>query len=195
MKITTLDLTAFESACRSLSAEVAASGFRPDIVVGIASGGDFVAEQVCNSLCPSPPRFSVAMHRPSSKAKSGIAAKVISRLPRFLCDALRIFESLVLSFTDRFRSPNLPEAAIPEKLKAAVKLNAPHILIVDDAVDSGHTLLAVRDAIAALAPQAVVRTAVITVTRPKPVILPDFRLYSDLTLVRFPWAPDATHAQ
>ncbi len=66
------------------------------------------------------------------------------------------------------------------------------ILVVDDAVDSGYTLSHVLEAVKAVLPAgAEVRSAVITVTTDDPLVMPDFYLYNDKTLVRFPWAMDA----
>ena len=64
--------------------------------------------------------------------------------------------------------------------------------MVDDAVDSGYTLSHVLEAFKAVLPAgAEVRSAVITVTTDDPLVMPDFYLYNDKTLVRFPWAMDA----
>lgn len=69
--------------------------------------------------------------------------------------------------------------------------DAQNILIVDDAVDSGATLLAVVEAVRIDMPGAEVRSAVITQTTPSPVITPDYTLYNNRTLIRFPWSMDA----
>ena len=66
------------------------------------------------------------------------------------------------------------------------------ILIVDDAVDSGSTMAAVRKAINAIAnPSAVIKIAAITVTTPAPFIEPDFFLLYRYVLCRFPWSLDS----
>ena len=65
------------------------------------------------------------------------------------------------------------------------------ILIVDDACDSGSTLRAVMDAVRKISPERVViKTAVITTTTYRPVVSPDFSLYRNRTLIRFPWSKD-----
>ena len=61
---------------------------------------------------------------------------------------------------------------------------------MDDAVDSGSTMLSVRDAVAAAFPQAYVRCAAIVVTTDKPLIVPDYSLYLKNFLIRFPWSAD-----
>ena len=191
MKIITLPYSEFESACLGLAQKAVGDGFHPDIVVGIASGGDFVAECICRSITPHPRRFSVSLHRPSSKTKKGILASVLKHLPRPVCDLLRIAESRLLSFTDRFRSPSLPQTAVPSALADAVTSGLSRIMIVDDAVDSGHTLLAVAKMLRDIFPEANIHTAALTVTRRNPLITPDYTLFPTRTIVRFPWAPDA----
>lgn len=191
MKIITLSAAEFESSCRDLAAKAATAGFHPDIVVGIASGGDFVAECICRLAAQRPLRFSVSLRRPSSKAKRGLATSMVRHLPRPVCDMLRVMESRLLSFTDKFRSASLPQTTVPDGLKVAVARGLSEILIVDDAVDSGHTLLAVSTTLRDLFPGACIRTAALTVTRRNTLITPDYTLFPTKTIVRFPWAPDA----
>lgn len=64
------------------------------------------------------------------------------------------------------------------------------ILVVDDAVDSGATARGILDAIHRLPGQRLTALAVITVTTPHPVVKVDFALYTNRTLIRFPWSKD-----
>ena len=85
-----------------------------------------------------------------------------------------------------------PEAAELAAIAAQVQAlgRPPRILIIDDAVDSGATLAATIDHIQAIAgPDAVLRTAAITVTTAAPSIEPNFMLYR-YVLCRFPWSLD-----
>ena len=104
-------------------------------------------------------------------------------MPRFVNDALRLAESWVLS--RRAPRPAGFHGCLPEGLDGKQA-----ILIVDDAVDSGSTMLSVRDAVAAAFPQAYVRCAAIAVTTDKPLIVPDYSLYLKNFLIRFPWSAD-----
>ena len=79
---------------------------------------------------------------------------------------------------------------LTESLSPTLKcLKGRKVLIVDDAVDSGATMLAVAEALREANPEAEIRTAAITVTTPKPLITPDYSMYKDL--IRFPWSMDA----
>lgn len=65
------------------------------------------------------------------------------------------------------------------------------MLLVDDAVDSGTTMLRVAEALRCGNPEIELRTAVITVTTAAPLLRPDYTIYDDRTLIRFPWSMDA----
>lgn len=267
MRVVTLNGTSFAAACRALGAQVAASGYSPDALVGIASGGlhllphlrialstspETVTSQAASSESPlseadssassgsnSPLSiYSITCRRPTTAAKQapGFAARLIRRilprLPRPLADFLRIIEACALALSDRLRrhappasgplvpwscargfSPRLPEdtSGIPKSdftprfpedehfPESTIPVNpleiagsAPaRILVVDDAVDSGATLRTVIATIRSTWPDAEIRSAVLTVTRSRPLILPDYTLYPRGTLLRFPWSLDA----
>ena len=81
---------------------------------------------------------------------------------------------------------------LPDALRERLRSGAgKSVLVVDDAVDSGNTLLSVVKGIRIAAPDAEVHNAVMTQTFPKPVIEPDVALWNDGTLIRFPWSKDA----
>ena len=65
-------------------------------------------------------------------------------------------------------------------------------VIVDDAIDSGHSMLCVYDMIRHVYPCSDIYTAVFTTTQKQPVCTADFSAYSD-TLVRFPWSLDGKY--
>jgi hypoxanthine phosphoribosyltransferase len=68
------------------------------------------------------------------------------------------------------------------------------MLVVDDTVDTGATMVVVMDALRQRAPKgAVIRSAVVALTTPKPVVAPDYVLIRQ-KLCRFPWSMDAQPA-
>lgn len=182
MKVTTLNKSAFEAACREL--EKVCRGFEPDLVAGIASGGVYVAELMLAGV----KHCAVGCRRPSSKAKDSHSAlwRIVRRMPLWLRDMLRRAEARMLA---RRSKPTLPEARIDVEDRAAIK-SATRILIVDDAVDSGATMKTVSDILRQINPQAQIATASITVTTRNPLVSPDYRLFADLRLIRFPWSKD-----
>jgi len=65
-------------------------------------------------------------------------------------------------------------------------------LLVDDAVDTGNTLRAIMEFLRRRHGAALqLRSAVITVTSSRPVMIPDFALHRGL-VCRFPWSSDST---
>lgn len=180
--VVTLDAGRFARCCRTLAGKVQAGGFDPDVVVGIRTGGEYVARGMAEAFHGSPRLESVDLQRPSTRRKSPLRS-FLARLPRPVADVLRIVESRMLAL----RRPSVREFdRLPGSLCGLGRIK---ILLVDDAVDSGATMLAVANALRRVNPEAVIRTAAVTVTTRSPHIIPDYSLFKDL--MRFPWSMDA----
>lgn len=65
MKVLTLDNESFGTACAALQKAVEKAGFVPDMVLGIESGGRYVAEKVFTDV----PHCYVTLRRPSTDKK------------------------------------------------------------------------------------------------------------------------------
>lgn len=193
--VLSFDNESFETACGLLMRRVLGDG-RPDLIVGIPTGGLFVAEAMNHAAGGAIPIRTLTCRRPSTRFKyaAAIIRGLLSRLPRAIVDRLRLIEHRLLT-----RAPRRPAAAsrqFDERELAAFEDwiahagDTPSILVVDDAVDSGVTLLEVLGTVRKRAPTARVRSAVITVTSDTPLVYPDFALY-DGQLCRFPWSVDA----
>jgi len=195
--VVTLDRESFTAACAQLMDMVCGQG-RPQMIVGIPTGGMHVAEAMSDAASWLP-IFPLTCRRPSTRHKRATGLKTLVRnLPRPLLDQLRVIEHAVL--TRRPKAPpqgsvRIDEAEL-EMLRDAVMAAGPRpsILVVDDAVDTGTTLSVVMEAVRRHAPDtARIRSAAITVTTDHPLISPDFALYRR-QLCRFPWSLDATTA-
>lgn len=182
MKVITLDGQNFTHACRDLAREVAASGFAPAIIIGIRTGGEYVAREFA-PFFPASQLAIIELQRPATSAKS-LFRSLLASLPLPVLDFMRMAESRVLSLLPR---RSVPRINLPASLASALPGS---LLVVDDAADSGVTLRAVTDALRRERPDADIRTAVLTVTTPLPAIRPDFALYRNRTLIRFPWSLD-----
>lgn len=181
MRVITLDREELLKHCHRLQAAVETS-FAPDLIVGIENGGRVVAENMFETL----PHISVKAQRNSTpmKNKLGAGKKLLSKAPLWVKDTLRMAEASLLNRTSKGKgAPSL--SLNPENFTGG-----DHILIVDDAVDSGRTLKAVANALKELYPRAELRTAAITVTTANPLASPDYFIYNDKTLIRFPWSMD-----
>lgn len=185
-KILTLDNDAFSEACRNLEAKVVESGYYPDMVVSIRSGGMFVG----NKMFAGVKHRSTLLQRPSTAHKRRFVTAIVRALPRFVQNFLRIAEARILG---RRKARLISDGDSPQiHIPFGPSEKARRILVVDDAVDSGYTLFHVLEAFRKVLPEeADVRSAVITVTTDEPLVVPDYFLYNDNTLVRFPWAMDA----
>lgn len=179
--VITLDKQSFGEVCLRLQRLVQQSGFKPDLVLSIATGGVYVGEK----LFAGADHLSVRLQRPGTRAKTPLLKDMMKHLPVGVLNAMRITEASLLDLMPK-RVVDPATVTLPSEV-ARYK----NILIADDAVDSGATMLAVRDAVAAMAPGTRIATAAITVTTLKPLIKPDFAIFNNLTLIRFPWSLDS----
>ncbi|MCM1369564.1 MAG: hypothetical protein NC204_04250 [Candidatus Amulumruptor caecigallinarius] len=202
MKVLTLCENMFADKCSELQKMVTADGYNFDTIVSIAAGGDYVAEAVIRNIAHNgkeiPAHFSVKRRRKGSSLKKGNLKSLISMMPRGICNLLRIAESKFYALAGKFNKYKFNPVEIPAELISLMRTGkSRRILIVDDAVDSGGTLLDVAISLNnAITPDfgiiPEIRTAVIVVTRRNPSIIPDYSIYPEgQFLIRFPWAVDS----
>lgn len=196
LDVVSFDQDHFDAACSDLMDGVLQNG-RPDALIGIRTGGLYVAEAMARSFGSQVPVLSLTCRRPTTAYKNGVASlkTLVTALPRPVVDRLRVWEHAMLTSRPRSAPPPGhhfdPEelAQLDDWLKGAGK--QPSLVVVDDAVDSGATLFRVLEAVLHRAPPSShIRSAVITVTTPRPIISPDITLYHG-QLCRFPWSLDA----
>jgi hypothetical protein len=195
-RVLTLDQPALKDAAQRLYA-LAQRDFAPQLIVGVRTGGYLAAELM--DLQDGAILLPLTSQRPGTSISPGTEAKNRSsffkhwlrRLPYFVNDRLRIFEHRVLlRKANRTKGERTLRSDELEAIAAAVAEGRTRILIVDDAVDSGSTLLAVSARLCELTGSGgIVRTAAITVTTPRPLVEPDYILYRNV-LCRFHWSFD-----
>jgi len=195
MRVVTLDRDAFERhACRLAALVSADSSARFDAVVGVKRGGTVVCDAFCRHFSKDSYalRTDVSLQRPSTKLKTGTVNKILKKLPVKLLDMMRMLESRLMSVRRRFAKNRIvPDVVLPDELVRALCENQqPKILIIDDAIDSGDTLYAVIKSLTGINSLVRVKVAVMTVTTSKPIVYADYSLYSNHTLIRFPWSND-----
>lgn len=194
--VITLDKKSFVDHCATLAAMVA-SDLPPggyDAVVGVYSGGSAVCTEFCHffPLYGYAFRTDVVLQRPSTKKKKRFPGKMLRFLPVALLDIMRIIEARCLMLARRSSGPRpAADVELSDGLKRALRVtDAPKILIIDDAIDSGDTLFAVIEALKLMNPDVAVKVAVISVTTKAPRVNADFSIYRNRTLIRFPWSLD-----
>jgi hypoxanthine phosphoribosyltransferase len=194
--VISLDRSGFDAACGRLM-EIAQRNCTPDVLVGIRSGGFYVAEAMAKASVKPLPVLAITCKRPSTRLKEAttIVKQLLTKLPRPVVDWMRGVEHVIL--TARPKQPKPESRKFDEAEMARLEQwlaeagDCPTILIVDDSVDTGATLALVRDVIRKRAPAgAIIRSAVITVTTDAPLIVPDYTLLHR-KLCRFPWSLDA----
>ena len=107
MRVKTLSPKDFTEHCRLL--EERAAMFAPDLIVTIATGGDYVGAEMFETM----PHVSVRLQRPSTAKKRDWIMSIVRCLPRFLRDWLRIAEAYYLSLTTSPSQPNSSTSSQP----------------------------------------------------------------------------------
>ncbi|MGJ8585361.1 MAG: phosphoribosyltransferase [Marinosulfonomonas sp.] len=192
--VVTLTEEGLETAAQQLAAIMADAGFQPDGIVGIATGGELVAAAMPNQECFE--LMTCALRRPGTARKKNLRIGFVLRhFPYALTNILRQIEDYFGERNQQLVSlPPEPSSKLNEdldRLSAIIaKQGLTRIVVIDDAVDSGATLSCVLTALRGRLPKYIdLRTAVITKTRTRTAIEPNFKLYDD-TLCRFPWSFD-----
>lgn len=170
------------------------------LVIAIADGGIPIAERVESYLKSHTTHKTkletVNCQRPSTKAKKNTELKtalikmIFKITPKKILDMLRIWEHNRL----KLRHPQAMVRTVSEANTKNISINYSLILIVDDAVDSGASMLAVKDhfqkvfSLTHVSPP--IKTLAAVVTQENPVFTPDF-YWKKNVLIRFPWSLDA----
>lgn len=184
MKVITLNRNDIKEYCKQLYYKIKSSGMQPDLILAIKNGGIEIGEELYRNFKNENCEFQICHPVRKKSQNKKILKDLISNLPYFILDYIRIFEAKFL-FKKNLRGDFI-KIEFPQKLKSYKS-----ILIVDDAIDSGQTLNLVHKAIEQMNPSATLKSCVFTITRPNPLIRPDFYLYNDQILIRFPWSIDS----
>ena len=183
MKVITLNRETAQKLSKELLSKAVDSGFVPDLVLAVRSGGAQAGALMAPFLPPGCEILECSTVRKSGRLKKHFLKNILKRLPQRMLDILRVLEAK--TFKNKSRGKIL-KVDLPASIERFHK-----ILVVDDAVDSGATLLAVVSAVRDINPATEIRTAAITVTSAEASGLCDFYIYNNETLIRFPWSMDA----
>lgn len=182
---------------RGMSQELAevCRPFSPDLVVGIATGGAEVAQHMVDAL-PAAELLIVKRQRAGTAVKTRWGLPhVLRALPRWLGDLLRRGEvfgrEAAFRFTRAYKSrPPSSRTVALQDIDISKLSKARRVLIVDDTVDSGETMLDVLLVVEQFAPAATKRTAALATTWRRVPIDVDYVL-APRTLLRLPSSFDA----
>lgn len=193
MKVVTLLENDFEAECKRL-AHLVAKDYRPDLVVGIRTGGGYVGKRVHTALNgDGKVRYlEVSIERGGTEIKRKINLRqILQVLPEPILNFLRVLEVMVLELISKFRVPKRQSNfIIPDDIRSFLNEGQRKILLVDDCVDTGATLKCVLDFFSSgFGEGNQQRCAVITKAHRKPLVDVEYLLYNRV-LIRFPWSFD-----
>lgn len=183
MRVITYDEKDIKEGCRQLADKITRNNFKPELILGVKTGGVDIAKGLHKYFPTSDLKFC-SVKKKSHAGKTRRIKNHLKKLPRFILDFLRIIEARFL-FHLRSRT-SVDEVILPDEID---KKNT--FLIVDDALDTGTTLQSIIAELKLKNQKAAIQTAVFTVTTKQPVIFPDYTLFNNQTLLRFPWSRDA----
>lgn len=165
-----------------LAGRVRAAQFQPDLIAYVETGARLLAWELCRE-------FGVkAVAVEASRGGRGLKrllAPLATALPRRIIDSLRRAEELSGVHRVTNRSVKLP----PD-----LNLEGRSVLLVDDAADTGRTIMAVRAALQSCRhPPAQLRAAVLAATMPEAVRAVDFHLLDRNCCL--PWSSDSAERE
>lgn len=178
-----LSIHNFEEECRNWAEEIKTS-YEPDIVIYIAKAGYLIGKTM--SEVYGVPLLGIVAMRKGNKLKS-VVGPLFSLLP--CCIRNKLIEIELSSGFHKMDSERHVEF-ISDIDGFPVK-EIRNILIVDDSVDTGYTLKAVKEAVQKYFTEAIIRTAGFNVwDKSKEVITTDFALFSN-TIIKAPMSKDS----
>lgn len=192
MKVKTLYTEDFNKECLLLGHDIFAD-YDPDVIIGILNGGGYVGRQIVQVSPKETTYVEVKIQRDgTTKKEKGLIHRILQSLPYGVLNILRILESIVLEYkskknnTKRKGTIKLPDNVVSFLSDGENK----KVLLVDDAIDSGATLLLIKQYLMSKFENIDVKIAVITITTKQPLVVADYYRYYNRTLIRFPWSND-----
>jgi len=194
MKVLTISTKQLQILSQQLLDKVQKEDFNPDMLIGVATGGVHVSrpmQQILEEKAWRGEYYEIKLQRASTRIKKKYALKSLFEiLPYALLNLLRLLESKVSEMlkSDTYTPSKEKEIHFSYFCIRALS-RAKTLLLVDDAIDTGATLLAIKEAIYRINPEIEIKIAVFTVTHNHPYIYPEYSLF-DRVLLRCPWAED-----
>lgn len=192
MKVKTLYTEDFNKECLLLGHDIFAD-YDPDVIIGVLNGGGYVGRQIVQVSPKETTYVEVKIQRDgTTKKEKGLIHRILQSLPYGVLNILRILESIVLEYkskknnTKRKGTIKLPDNVVSFLSDGENK----KVLLVDDAIDSGATLLLIKQYLMSKFENIDVKIAVITITTKQPLVVADYYRYHNRTLIRFPWSND-----
>jgi hypoxanthine phosphoribosyltransferase len=180
--VKTIRLADINPLAQKLSESIDQSAFAPDLILYIETGARLLAASLHTKR--RIPALPIIIRRAGSATKARYSF-LIRLIPLFILDLFRKLERRRSSFAQNIRHIE----AAPE-----VDFTYKRILILDDAADSGESLLLARRwAVKRGAAECDIKFATISVTQTRARELVSYWIYPQLC--RFPWSSDSKERQ
>lgn len=186
------DQNDFNHACNELASKVNSSGVSYDLIVGIATGGEITAN-IMKEIISHDSYLVVKRQRRSTevKEKSHLIKIFVRLLPVFIQNFVRRVEWLVAETKfNRKLVKRESNELIVIKEPTNNRMSYHSVLIIDDCVDSGNTILDVKDYVMKKYSPSVLDIAALTVSHKAPLIKPSYYLH-DRATPKCPWSLDS----
>jgi hypoxanthine phosphoribosyltransferase len=179
--VPSLNLHDIDDLTNKIAERIRSLDFSPSCILYIDRAGKYIGLKLASLFCVK--CFGISASREGSKVKNFVQP-FLRFLPETIAHYLRKVE-LGSGFHSLRKSRNV-------KFIHSAPSKNDYIVVVDDAVDTGYSMLRVLEFLESLGyDRKNILTAVITVTGRHPVFLPDVYLYE--YLITFPWSIGSRH--
>lgn len=152
-----------------------------DLVIFIAKGSYIIGQEL--SLLANVPLLEIHATRKGGRLKK-VLKPFLQFIPKKILVSLRKKE-----MQSAYHEKNENRQVSFEKEIYNLYKNAKKILLVDDSIDSGNSIIETKKALQDYFPKSEIQVAVFNVMK-KSVVKPDYYLYSD-TMINGPWSNDS----
>ena len=183
MKYIELSRKDIEEQCKDWANEIKKS-YQPDLIVYVAKAGYLIGREMKNVF--NVPLVGISATREGNDLKE-VVGPFVSKLPNFVRN---ILISLELK-SDTHSKNTERKIHFHEGLEKMKSQNIKSILVVDDSVDTGHSMKQVVDAISSLFGDVEIKIAGLNVwDKSRDIIDSDFALYKN-TVIKTPMSKDS----
>lgn len=183
MKYIELSRKDIEKQCKDWANEIKKS-YQPDLIVYVAKAGYLIGREMKDVF--NVPLVGISATREGNALKE-VVGPIVSRMPNFVRN---ILISLELK-SDTHSKNTERQIHFHEGLDKLKSSNIQNILVVDDSVDTGHSMKQVVDAIHSLFGDVEIKIAGLNVwDKSRSIIDSDFALYKN-TVIKSPMSKDS----